>query len=136
METEDLKSILIPLGTLWITLTTMVSTARFVNEMRDTVILGYKDSKKLNKLHRGAIYFDWYLSMVAAVFAAFLFGGLLIWMGTQFTAGSGVRICLYVVSAYPLMCGILFTICGLSDRRVMRTEIDIDDDSPELEDAN
>src|SRR6266446_2849446 len=74
---DTIQSALLPLGAFWITFSALQSAASFVNEMRETIVTGYKGNQVLTVRHRKAMFFDWRLAMVGTIIAAFTFSGLI-----------------------------------------------------------
>ena len=113
---------LIPLGSFWVTYNSLLATAKFVNEMRDRVLVGHTEGVMLTLAHRRALVWDWVLSMSAAVGGAAFFA-IVIWWTAGLLAASGVsQVALIIrfVSVFPAFCGFLYLCCGVSDFRLMR----------------
>ncbi len=117
---------LIPLASFWATFNSLLSAAQFVNEIRDTVISGVKNSAVLSKEVRLSMKYDWILAMIGTIGAALLFAGLLIWMGWYIrivTSSWPVTGAVWAVASYPIIGSVLFFLCGRSDIKAMNQAI-------------
>jgi len=119
---NDIALLLAPLASFWVVYTAMLAGARYVNELRDTIVLKYKDEMHLSAPHRRAYFFDGVLCMFGVVSSALLFGLILIWCGAKADDIAPTLHAKWVwqgVAVFPFVCAMLFIVCGVSDIRPM-----------------
>ena len=115
---------LVPLAAFWASFNSLLQAAQFVNTIRDTVVMGTKDSRQIPVRIRKAMRFDWLLSMAGTIVASFLFAGILFWMAGHIgSSGIGVARAVAAVGVFPALSGLLFIVCGINDNRVMQSAI-------------
>ena len=120
---DTLQTALLPLGAFWATFSSLQSAAAFTNELRETIVTGHKAGKALTAAHRRTIFLDWSLSMVAAIGAAFTFGGIILWISFHIRPDPALARAapiLMTISLFPLLAGAFLIVCGISDFRLIR----------------
>lgn len=127
---EGIKLLAIPLGAFWLAFSSLLNAAQFVNDVRDTVVLGRKGDSVLSTHHRRAMQGDYYRAMLGVILAAFAFAFIIGWSGYalhKFRVDALLP--MMVAALFPFGIGVLFIGCIRSDRRVMREAL-----GPERED--
>ena len=110
------------LAGFWAATKSMLDASFFVNNLRDTVVIGFKDGHTLSMAHRRALRLDWLLTMTGAVGFPLAFSGILFLVAARVDGNVEglVHFVLQVVAFVPLLGSALFVICGISDWRLMR----------------
>ncbi len=126
----EFPSVLIPLGSLWVTHQALTAAAKFANELRDRVISGRLDGKVMTVPHRNALAFDWLLTMVGTVLAALMFACTILWSATAIQASSpkdaiAVWFPLRVIGGFAFIAALMFLCCGTYDAKVMTQALKI-----------
>jgi len=119
MNLEAIVPLITPIGGLWVIHSTIFSSAEFVNKMRETVVTGLYDGHHISSPHRKAMLVDWVLCMLAVEAVCFMFSGIIIAAAVFILTGLFFWIAL-VIASYPLLCGVFFGVCSVSDFRLMR----------------
>ena len=117
---DTLQSAFLPLGAFWVAFQAIQGSTSFVNGMRETIVTGQLNGVSLTIRHRHAIRFDWLLSMCSTVFALFLFSGVIFWLALHTQAPLNVSPAMIAVGVSTFLGGLLFTICGISDYRLIQ----------------
>ena len=118
----EIQAWLAPLAGFWIIWDSLLKAAATVNGMRETIVSGQIGTISLTPEHRRAIFWDWQLSMAGTIFAAFLFGVLIAWIGNHLVASSStaaVGQLMWGVSSLPFLGGSMFILCGISDWKLI-----------------
>ena len=111
------------MGAFWVSFNSLTAAAKFVNEMRESVVTGSQGTHSLTIEHRKVLLFDWILSMSGTITAAFLYSGIIFWIAwvlKEFVTVAYVWIAVGTVGIFPLLGGFMFIACGICDYRVMR----------------
>jgi hypothetical protein len=121
---DNVQLLLLPLGVFWVSFSSLLSAASFVNEMRETIVAGTnKAGRMLTVRHRKTMFLDWCLSMLLAITAALIFSGLIFWIAIHIRALEQLRSVaglLMAVATFPLLASIGLSICGASDFRLIQ----------------
>ncbi|CAN2040190.1 membrane hypothetical protein [Candidatus Magnetomoraceae bacterium gMMP-15] len=128
---DNYQMFFLPLGAFWIYFNCMMTSAKVINEMRDTIAIGSKtidgqNSESLSLAHKRVMSHDWKLMMWGTIGGSFLFAGILIGIGIhilQTVYQTAVAISLFAVSMAPLAGGILFSCCIKQDRRLINESL-------------
>lgn len=128
VDKEQIALALAPLAAFWVAFQCLWSAAKFVNDMRETIVIGRLNSEPLDLHHRRTIYFDWKLTMMGTITAAVMFGGITFWIGLLFTRAADtllheVGILLLCVSAFPWLVALCYIVCGVSDSRLISSAL-------------
>ncbi len=119
---------LIPLASFWALFNSLLKAAEFVNSIRDCVISGKKNNGILSENARRAMLSDWKLTMIGVVSSCIGFAAILLCMGLYLYFSDwdykSVGMVLALISIAPCFGSILFTLCGMSDLRAMKQEIE------------
>src|SRR5260370_14997587 len=77
---EDMKDApyIAILAGLWANWNSVIQAARFVNDLRESVVTGQKGNRHLTLAHRRAMRFDWLLTMAGAIAVSVVFGVILL----------------------------------------------------------
>jgi len=110
------------LAGIWAATKAMLDASAFVNQLRDTVVIGHKEGQPLTLRHREVLRIDWLLTMVGAVlfpsmYSAFLF---VIVFGGITDGTAPYRAVLGGVACIPIIGSLLFFVCGIGDWRLMQ----------------
>jgi hypothetical protein len=123
METPQALPLGLFLAGFWAATTSMLNASKFVNDLRDTVVIGRKDGKDLLLPHRRVLAYDWLLTMSGAVAFPLMYSVFL--MVVVFAGGQGgnppIQIALYGIACVPALGSLLFLLCGIADWRLMRS---------------
>lgn len=117
--TTDLVALL-PIAAFWAGANTVLSAAKMINQMRDTVVLGKVNGLELSDEHANIMILDYKLVSVGTIIATWAFSAMF------FVAGwfSGTNFILLVVwvllSLVQFSQGIGFIWCGRKDLAAMR----------------
>jgi hypothetical protein len=112
-----------PVAGLWAIHMAIIGSAKFVNEMRETVISGFYNKEPISASHRDQMLFDWGLSMAATIGICVIFGGLLLAAAVFLTDAWFLRISLGAIALYSFGCAIAFRLCASGDRDLMREAV-------------
>jgi hypothetical protein len=125
---KSVADIVGPIGALWVTHSTLLATAKFVNDIRDTVTLGFKDSVRLTMLHRRAMVQDWFLTMIGTIGGSLIYSALLVAAAISLGLAHGEFVAMMMagVALFPIMAAILFCICGRLDYHLMKKQLEVD----------
>jgi len=123
-QVDLVTQFLTPLAGLWAIHNAIFLSARFVNEMRETVISGFYQNRRLTAAHMKAIFIDWILCMAATITVCLIFAGVVATASFELALGlpllkwAGIA-----VASYPTICAGLFLICSIADSKLMRRAI-------------
>jgi hypothetical protein len=125
MDTASATQLALFLAGIWAASKGMLDASGFVNELRDTVVIGRKQGEALTLAHRTVLRNDWLLTMTAAVlfpamYAAFL---LVIALAHGGEATTPFKFVLVGVACIPIVGSFLFVLCGIGDWRLMQASL-------------
>lgn len=113
-----------PVIGLWVIHNAIFSSARFVNEMRETVVSGRYEREKITPEHGRAILLDWLLCVAATIAVCLIFAGIVIVVSFGLAQSPLLQRTGYAIAAYPVMCAFGFLFCSLGDLKLMARAID------------
>lgn len=124
-ESINLVAAIAPIGAFWVAFQNLWSAAKFVNEIRETIVTGRHGGADLSLEHRKALFFDWQLSMAGTILAALVFGSITFWLGDYIESNasepiSKIGTATQFVAAFPFLVAFCFGLCGASDIRLIR----------------
>jgi hypothetical protein len=122
--TQLLTQFVAPVAGLWAVHTAIIGSAKFVNEMRETVILGLYSKEKIKAKHREQIRLDWTLSMAATIGICIVFSGLLFAAAWGLTVDPFLRWSLTTIGLYSSGCALAFLCCAKGDYELMCMAVD------------
>jgi len=116
---------LIPLAAFWASFQSLLSAAKYVNEVREKTTAGWDNGVELSVEHRKAMLDDWCFLMAGAILGAWTFAGIIWWTGCYLSPKNigGISYLLFGVSAVEALYGISFVLCAFSDYRLMSDAI-------------
>jgi hypothetical protein len=121
---DNIQLLLLPLGVFWVSFSSLLTAASFVNEMRETIVAGTsKAGRPLSVQHRKTMFLDWCLSMILAITASLIFSCLIFWIAIHIRHQEQLRSVaglLMAVAAFPLLASIGLSVCGTSDFRLIQ----------------
>lgn len=113
------------LGGIWAAGKSMLDASAFVNDLRDSVVVGEKDGQALSLRHRRVLRIDWLLTMIGTVSFPIVYSTLLYVIASRLKPVlDNLYSVLLVVCAVPLIGSVLFIVCGVLDWRLMCAAID------------
>lgn len=121
---ESLTQFIAPILGLWVIHNAIFSSARFVNEMRETVVSGFYERERVEPEHRLAILLDWLLCIAATIAVCAIFAGIVIAVSAGLSPSPLIQRTGYAIAAYPVMCAFGFLFCSLGDLRLMARAVD------------
>jgi hypothetical protein len=124
METLGLS--LIPLAVFWASFNSLIKAAEFVNSIRDDILSGMKNGSILSIKAKQAMLFDWILAMIGTVVTSVTFALVILWMGDYVSENDFPDVGLAISSqaVVPVLGTFLFILCGISDYKAMRHEME------------
>ncbi len=120
---ESLTQFVAPILSLWVIHNAIFSSARFVNEMRETVILGKYDRDPITPDHGDVILTDWKLCIRATIGVCLIFVLILFGVSYELSEDLPVWWIGYAIALYPLICAGGFAVCARGDKRLMKAAI-------------
>jgi hypothetical protein len=121
MSTQDAMQLALFLAGIWAATNAMLSASGFVNDLRDTVVLGAKSGTKLTARHRRVLMYDWLLTMLGAIVFPLMYSAFLAVVVCAGDRGVPLfRVVLLGVASVPALGSMLFLLCGIADWRLMR----------------
>ncbi|MEA3041607.1 MAG: hypothetical protein QOC65_1096 [Sphingomonadales bacterium] len=118
-----LAQLIAPIVSLWVIHNAIFSSARFVNEMRETVISGKYDRDAIAPDHGDAILADWKLCIRATIGVCLIFVIILCAVSYELVEELPVWWIGYAIALYPLLCAGGFAVCARGDKRLMKKAI-------------
>lgn len=124
MQTNLIQLAVLPLASFWAMFTSLISAAKFVNDIRDTIISGQKDKCDMSIEHRRGLFMDWLLSMIGIIVGCIGFATVTYWMGTYIERNvtkelAEVALALKLVAMLPAIGAVLFIACGITDTKLI-----------------
>lgn len=119
---EDLEMFLLPLAGFWAIFDSLSKAIESVNRMRETILIGQMDGKRLTLEHRKAMFLDWCLTMTGVIGASVLFSGIVFWIQHHVKTHphvSEISTLLVCVALFPLISAFFFVVCGVSDFKLI-----------------
>ena len=110
---EALTQFIAPIVSLWVIHNAILSSAKFVNRMRETVISGLYEGVGITVAHQRALRLDWLLCIGATVGVCIIFAGIVVAVALTFNAGSLMRWAGFAIALYPALCAVGFLICSV-----------------------
>ncbi|HEX8364719.1 MAG TPA: hypothetical protein VF603_05480 [Allosphingosinicella sp.] len=120
---ELLTQLIAPVVSLWVIHNAIFSSARVVNEMRETVISGRYDREPIAPDHSDCILSDWELCILATIGVCLIFVIILCAISYELSERLPVWWIGYAIAVYPLLCAGGFAKCAWGDRRLMKAAI-------------
>lgn len=127
---EVLELAFLPLASFWVMHSSLLGASKFLNDIRDTVITGVKNGVEISYDHRKVLLWDWKLSLFGTFSACGVFFLLIFWAGfyvlrkRDFPSHGELGHVLILTSFTPIIGGLLFYLCGVSDARLMEDSLD------------
>jgi hypothetical protein len=119
-----LAQFIAPIAGLWVIHNAIFSSARFVNEMRETVISGLYDRKSITAEHQQAIGVDWKLCVAATVAVCLIFSVIVV-ATTAALSTTWLAFCIGIaIALYPFICACGFVRCSIQDWKLMSSAIE------------
>jgi hypothetical protein len=123
MDIPQAMELALFLAGIWAATSSMLTASAFVNDLRDTVVIGIKNDERLSPMHRRVLVYDWLLTMSGAVAFPLMYSAFLIVV--VLAGGPGAprpfQIVLLGVAVVPALGSLLFLLCGIADWRLMRS---------------
>ncbi|HVT60343.1 MAG TPA: hypothetical protein VHR45_18365 [Thermoanaerobaculia bacterium] len=109
------------LAGVWANWNSVIQAARFVNDLRESVVTGQKGNRHLTLDHRRAMRFDWLLTMAGAIAVSVVFGVILLGIVLASVPASDriLKGVLLLLGLTPILGAVLFVLCGVNDWRLM-----------------
>lgn len=109
------------LGGVWAAGNVLLAASAFVNGLRETVVIGFKDKEKLSLAHRRVLRNDWLLTMIGAVSFPLVYGIVLMVLGLSFrTKDTGLpEFAVVMLASLPIVGAAIFVACGIGDWKLM-----------------
>jgi hypothetical protein len=123
IEGQQITQLLTPVAGLWVVHNAMIVSAKFVNNMRETIATGYYEDRILSVDHKRAMLIDWTLSMGGLVATCFLFSGILLSACVWVPMEPFLKWSIIAIGVYPILGALLFGVCAVWDYKLMRKKI-------------
>lgn len=117
---EFLTQFIAPILSLWVIHTAIFSSAKFVNEMRETVITGVYCGTRIKPDHRRRILWDWILCILGTILVCLIFAVLVYIVGSELLKDTRLAWVPFAIAFYPVCCAFGFALCSAWDFTAMR----------------
>ena len=107
IEAQPITQLLTPVAGLWVVHNAMIVSAKFVNNMRETIATGYYGDRILSVDHKHAMLIDWILSMSGLVATCFLFSGILLLSSIWVPMEPFLKWSIIAIGVYPVLGALL-----------------------------
>jgi hypothetical protein len=116
---EYLTQFVAPIVSLWVIHNAIFSSARFVNEMRETVISGWYEGQPITREHRRVILADWRLCIWATIAVCLIFAAIVLTVSITLSDDLLILLIGVAIACYPVICAGGFAKCSIADRKLM-----------------
>jgi len=109
------------LAGVWAAGTVLLSASGFVNNLRETTVIGKKDGVPLCLAHRRVLRNDWLLTMIGAVAFPLVYGIVLMVLGLSFVPKDAAlpQFTIIMLASLPIVGAAIFVACGIGDWKLM-----------------
>lgn len=109
------------LGGIWAAGKGMLDASTFVNDLRETIVLGVRQGERLTLAHRRVLRVDWLLTMIGTVSFPIIYASLLYVLAVRLKSDlpGDLHAIMFAICFVPLLGSALFITCGIYDWRLI-----------------
>lgn len=113
------------LGGVWVASQALLNASAFVNALRETVVIGRKEGRKLSVPHLRVLKNDWLFTMIGSVAFPLVYGISLLAIGLLLAPSNGIapRVIVGLLASVPIIGSMLFVACGIGDWKLMSAAV-------------